>query len=201
MRTQLYLTPADHGRPLTLDEFQTADSLEGHHYELINGRLEVSPVPNLPHDGLRDWLARKLYAYGLRHPDVLNEVKAPARVFVPDRPETTAPEPDVAGYRGFPHHLPLAEWRWQDACPIVVAEVVSEDNADKDLVRNVQLYREVPTVREYWILDPRESPDRPTLTVYRKRGGRWQRPVVVKAGETYTTKLLPEFALVVDPHV
>ena len=159
----------------------------------------MSPLPNLPHDDLVDWLADKLRQYARDHADVIGRVKSPARVFVPDRPEATAPEPDVAAYRHYPHDLPFSRRRWQDVSPILVAEVVSEDNADKDLVRNVQLYREVPTVREYWILDPRESPDRPTLTVYRKRGGRWQRPIVVKAGATYTTKLLPEFALVLDP--
>ncbi len=199
MRTQLYLTPRDRGRPLTREEFESADSREGYHYELIDGRLAVSPLPDLPHDINRDWLARKLFAYGLLHPEIINEVKAPARIFVPDRPKVTAPEPDVAAYRDFPHHQLIAELRWQDAVPLFVAEVLSEDNADKDFERNVALYLDVPSIREYWILDPRADADRPTLTVYRKRGRRWQRPIAVAFGGTYTTPLLPDFALVVDP--
>jgi len=40
----------------------------------------------------------------------------------------------------------------------------------------------------------------PTLTVYRRRGGRWQRPIVVAFGEVYQTqRLLPGFSLTVDP--
>ena len=83
--------------------------------------------------------------------------------------------------------------------PILAAEILSEDNADKDLVRNVRLLLLVPSVREYWIFDPREDPDRPSLMVYRRRGASWQRPITLAAGETYTTKLLPGFSLLLDP--
>jgi Uma2 family endonuclease len=90
--------------------------------------------------------------------------------------------------------------RWQDVSPVLVAEVLSEDTADKDLVRNLGLYLQVPSIREYWILDPRASPDHPALTVYRRRGRRWQRPINVPAGGTYSTRLLPDFSLLLDPH-
>src|SRR5579884_4140914 len=40
MRTQLYLTPKDRGRKLSLEEFETADAQEGFHYDLIRGRSE-----------------------------------------------------------------------------------------------------------------------------------------------------------------
>ncbi len=63
MQTKLYLTPNDHGRPLTLDEFEHADAQEGYHYELIDGRLQVSPLPDMPHEELRDWLRRVLDRY------------------------------------------------------------------------------------------------------------------------------------------
>jgi Uma2 family endonuclease len=199
MTTQLYLTPRDQGRALTLEEFQSADSQEGFHYELIEGKLEVSPLPNLPHDCLKKWLERQLDRYVGQHPEVINHVLGPARVFVPDHPGVTAPEPDVAAYRDFPLDRPLAERRWQDVSPLLVAEVLSEDTADKDLVRNRNLYLQVPSIREYWILDPRVSPDRPALTVYRRRGRQWQRAITVAAGGAYTTRLLPGFSLVLDP--
>jgi Uma2 family endonuclease len=37
---------------------------------------------------------------------------------------------------------------------VLVGEVVWEDDPDKDLVRNVELYLQVPSIREYWVLDP-----------------------------------------------
>ena len=90
MTTLLRLTPRDHGRALSLEEFQCATAQEGYRYELIDGKLEVSPLPDLPHEGLRKWLERRLDSYAERHPEVINRVQAPARVFVPNRPKTTA---------------------------------------------------------------------------------------------------------------
>ena len=53
-------------------------------------------------------------------------------------------------------------------------------------------------VREYWILDPRVDADRPALTVHRRRGQGWQKPIDIASGGTYTTRLLPDFLLVLD---
>jgi Uma2 family endonuclease len=199
VKTQLYLTPADHGRLLGLEEFESADAQEGCRYELIRGRLEVSPVPTLPHERLLKWLARLLDDYTRQYPEVINEVFGPARVFVPDLEEgVTAPEPDLAGYHDFPSDLPCEEVNWRDVSPMVVVEVISADTADKDLTRNVPLYLRVPTVREYWIVDPRESHDRPSLLVYRRRGQSWQKLIRIKAGGTYTTRLLPGFTVVLN---
>jgi Uma2 family endonuclease len=200
MPASLYLTPADQGRPLTLEEFEKAQGQEGYHYELIEGKLEVSPIPNLPHEFIRGWLDEKLRGYCRRHPEVINHLQAPARVFVPERRATTAPEPDLAAYADFPLGQPLEKLRWQGVTPVLVVEILSEDTSDKDLVRNLPLYLEIPSVREYWIIDPRANPNRPTLTVYRRRGRQWQKPIEVAARGSYSTKLLPAFTLVLDPH-
>ncbi len=192
--------PDDHGQEMTLDEFDACIGEEGFHYELIEGRIYVSSQANLPHNSWEQLILRLLLTYCDKNPDVINYVSGKARVFVPGHRRSTCPEPDLAAYANFPHHLPFSQRRWQDIDPILVVEVVSEDDPDKDFVRNVALYLEVPTIREYWILDQHVDPDRPTLTVYRRRGKRWQKPIVILAGETYETKLLPGFSLLVDPH-
>jgi len=184
---------------LTLEEIETADALEGYSYELIDGRLEVSPLPNMPHMYVLNWIRRLLENYAAAHGEVINYISA-ARVFVPLRRATTAPEPDVVAYRNFPTRGCAQRLRWQDHSPVLVVEVLSEDNAHKDLVRNRRLYRQVPSIREYWILDPRADADRPTLTVFRRRGQNWQQPITVAFGQVYSTRLLPGFSLLVDPH-
>ncbi len=199
MSTVVMLGPRDHGRPMTWEEFQGARWQEGYQYELIDGRLYVSPVPNLPQNWLEVWLYTQLLLYAQQHQEVINYVTPKGRVFVPRRHAETAPEPGVAAYRDFPRNVPVREMDWRNVSPVLVAEVVSEDDPDKDLVRNVAVYERVPSIREYWILDPRADPDRPDLRVYRRRGQRWQKPIDVPAGGTYTTKLLPGFALKVDP--
>jgi Uma2 family endonuclease len=200
MTTVLMLGKDDHGRPLSAEEFERADYQEGFRYELIEGRLYVSPLPNAPHDWVVTWIYGKLYLYSLQNPTVINYVPHGARVFLPDQPEETRPEPDVAAYSDWPLDLPAAELDWRNVSPLLVVEIISADDPDKDLVRNVQLYRQVPSIREYWIIDPRQDTDRPSL-IARHRGSRgWQRPQRVRGGGTYTTPLLPGFSLVMDTH-
>jgi Uma2 family endonuclease len=197
MTTVLKLGPADHGRELTLEEFLSGDYAEGHRYELIDGRLYVSPQANLPQGDVDLWLLEKLLAYKDQHPEVINRVHPKARVFIPDREDVTCPEPDIAAYRDFPRDRPLSELRWEDVSPILVVEVLSPDAPEKDLVRNVDLYLQVPSVREYWVLDTRQEVERPTLIAHRRHSKRW-RVQEVAGGETYTTPLLPDFELVLD---
>jgi Uma2 family endonuclease len=199
MATMLRLGPKDHGRPLTFEEFLGGEYEEGYHYELIDGRLYVSPLPDLPYDSIEVWVTELLRGYSREHPDVINHATNKARVFIAGRDEPTAPEPDVAAYHDFPHHLSRSELDWRNVSPILVVEVLSTDDADKDLVRNVALYLQVPSIREYWILDGRADPDHPTLLVYRRRGRRWSKVIRVQPGMTYTTSLLPGFSFTTAP--
>ena len=198
--TRLKLTPADHGREIDPDEFDAATGEEGYHYEIINGRVYVSPVPDQPADNLEQWLFVRLLHYSEEHPEVINYLSPKTRIFVHTRTKATRPEPDISAYHNYPHHLPRRQRRWQDISPILVVEVLSEDSPDKDLVRNVDLYRDVPSIKEYWVLDPRPDPDRPSLRVYRRRGKGWQKPIDVPFGGVYETpRVLPGFRLVIDP--
>ncbi len=199
MATVTKLGPIDHGKPMSFEEFMAGDYREGYHYELIKGKLYVSPLPNLPEDWGEKWLYGKLLDYVRQQPEVINRVTDKARVFVSGETRTTAPEPDVAAFHGFPTHLPIRQMRWQDVSPVLVGEVLSADDPDKDLVRNVELYLKVPTIKEYWILDTRENADEPTMLIYRRYGKKWRTPLELQYGDTYTTKLLPGFILKLDP--
>lgn len=195
---QLKLGPADHGRELELDEYEAADYEPGHKYEIIDGRLYVSPEANFAEHILEHWLRRKLERYADDNPDVLNHVAQKTRVFVHRRKKATVPEPDIAAYQGLDLSQDFRDIHWRDLGPVLVAEVLVEGDEHKDLERNVELYFDVPSVREYWVLDGRDDPNRPELIQHRRYGGRW----VVRthaAGATFTTKLLPGFALVLDP--
>lgn len=202
MQTRLSLIPSDHGRTLSWDEFSTADSKEGFRYELIHGRLAVSPLPNLPHDVFQEWLRDALRDYSRAHPEVLKNVRGPARVFLPEAKEgITAPEPDIACYAEFAEDPFSPDNDWRDYSPLLVAEVLSEDTADKDLTRNRQLYLQVPSIQEYWILDPRTGVAGLSLIVFRRRGTRWAPRRTIHAGASYSTPLLPGFSLTLNPHI
>jgi Uma2 family endonuclease len=193
------LGPEDHGQPMSYEEFLSGDYRKGYHYELIDGRLYVYPEPNLPENRVEMWLLFTLHHYALENPRTINYVTNKARVFVPNRQDTTAPEPDIVAYHNFPAHLSRNDVNWQEIGPILVIEVLTSEDPHKDTVRNVALYRQVPSIKEYWIFDARADADHPTVHVRRKYRGRWQTPIEVQPGETYTTGLLPGFELLVDP--
>jgi Uma2 family endonuclease len=199
MATKLKIGPGDHGKRFTAEEVRSADYAEGYNYEIIDGRIYVSPLPNLPAKWVEDWVLDLLKAYARACPEVINHARAGARVFLPNRPDETVPEPDVAAYHNFPRHLSPDEMDWRNVSPVLVVEVMSEDEGEeKDLRRNPELYRQVRSIREYWVLDTRASAAEPTLIVYRRQGRRWERLPDVPGGGTYTTPLLPGFTLTLN---
>jgi Uma2 family endonuclease len=197
MSTILRLGRADHGRPLTLEEFTAGEYEPGYKYELIDGKLEVSPAANFPEIAVQLWLYGQVNLYARANPELVKFVTAISRVFVPDRPDITAPEPDLAAYRDFPTELPLRDIRWEDITPFLVAEILSADDPNKDLVRNAELYFLVPSIKEYWVLDARDDADHPRMRVHRRYGKRW-RIIEIEPGGTYATRLLPGFTLTLN---
>jgi len=189
---------ADHGKPVRVSDFEAAEFEEGYKYEIIEGRLYVSPEALEPENRLELWLLRKLWDFADEHPEIINHVSNKARVVLPGSRRRTTPEPDLAAYAEYPLDEPLGQIKWDDVSPILVAEVLYAADPYKDLVRNVNLFLRVPSIREYWILDARDSPNKPRLIVHRRRSDKW----VTRTywyGETYTTKLLPGFSLRIDP--
>jgi Uma2 family endonuclease len=195
---QLKIGPTDHGRPLSLDDFDDADFDPGFKYEIVDGRVYVAPIASLGENRLENWLRRKLERYAEGHPEMISYVTDKPRVFVRARKAATVPEPDVACYADFPLDRPIGEVRWEEVSPVLVVEILVEDDAKKDLQRNPGLYFGVPSIKEYWVLDGRANPDEPTLIQHRRYGKR----LVVRSfpyGSTFTTKLLPGFSLLIDP--
>src|SRR5205085_8316079 len=92
------LGPADHGQIVSMDEFETAPWEEGYRYELIKGRLYVSPVPEAPHDGILEWQLTHLGAYSRSHPEVINYISTAARIYIPGQSRRTTVQPDIAAY-------------------------------------------------------------------------------------------------------
>jgi Uma2 family endonuclease len=179
------------------DDFESAEFVPGCKYELIDGRLDVSFEPDPAENVVENWLYSVLLAYKAAHPEVVNYVTNKARVVIPGRPDDTIPEPDIAAYVDFPKQRSLRGMKWDHVSPILVCEVLSNDPV-KDLERNVELYFEVPSIREYWVVDIRESADEPELIQHRRSRSGWAVKTYSYRSK-FTTKLLPGFMLVIDP--
>lgn len=194
MSTVLRLGPNDQGRPVTDEEFMAGHFKEGYRYEIIEGRLYVTPFPNPLHDWVERYVCSKLDRYSRQHPEMINWVTTKARVFVPGSTSVTTPEPDIAAYSDYPQR-PFTDWG--EVSPILVVEVLSSGNSEKDLKRNVDLYLRVPSIQEYWIFDIREDAEKPTLIVHRREGERWK-VTELSCDEVYQTSLLPGLSLSVS---
>lgn len=193
MSTMLRLVPADHGRPMTLDEFLEADHEEGWHYELIEGNLYVSPMANPPQDWIESYVHEQLMKYSERRPDVINHVTRKCRIFVPHPQGVTAPEPDIGAYRDYPDAPPKS---WREVSPVLVVEVF-DSNAEKDLERNVELYEQVESIEEYWAFDLRSDPVNPVMHVFRRENNAWVESQF-STDDVYETDLLPGLRLPVS---
>lgn len=188
--------PTDHGRRVTDRLATTAEYVEGFNYEVIDGRLYVSPRQTFAENWLEVWLYKALLLYSDRWSREIAYLTPKARVFVPDAVRTTAPEPDLTAYATFPDDR--SDATWEDVSPFLVVGILSENNIDKQLGRNPDLYLRVPSIQEYWVVNGAENPDEPSLIQYVRRGKRWA-VTTHPFGATFTPKVLPGFSLVIDP--
>lgn len=191
LTTTLRFGPKDHGRAVSDEELELAEYRSGYDYEVIFGRLYVSPAPNPEHDVVEKHIYNQIYLYSLDRPDVVGYVTDRARVFVDSEEKTTAPEPDLAVYAEGPDD------DWRAVGPFIVGEVLRGEDIDKDLFRNVELYWRVPSIQEYWVFDIRENPRRPMLLVHRRTRNGWDTRELA-ASDTYQTPLLPGLKLVIS---
>jgi Uma2 family endonuclease len=140
--------PADHGRAMTLEEFQDADEEPGYRYELARGVLEVTHVPSDPHGEVVYHLYRALARHDLAQPGVIKRSGGAAefRLWLPGM--VSGRNPDVAvvlrntprDHRG---HRP----------PVLAFEVVSKGGQARDYQVKREEYLAFG-LREYWIVDP-----------------------------------------------
>ena len=162
---EAYLWLSDHGR---------------RRIEFTDGRIEELPMPTSTHQAVLLFLYRLLHDF-LRPRGGVAMVSG-LRVRVR---EGKFREPDVLMLRD------RSDPRYQDRYWLgadLVAEVVSPDDPDRDLVENRADYAEAG-IPEYWIVDPRNE----TVTVLVLAGDAYVEHETVARGGTATSPLLDGF--------
>ena len=94
LTTAVRFGPKSHGRLATDEQLEHAEYRPGYDYEVIFGRLYVSPAPNREHDIVEKHIFEQIVRYRDNHPEIVGCVTDRARVFVQGIEATTAPEPD-----------------------------------------------------------------------------------------------------------
>lgn len=183
VETRLQLGPADHGRRLTLAEFQEAEETPGSRYELARGVLEVTHVPNDAHGEIEWKILRALADYDREHPGLIHRCGGASsfRIWLPGM--SSGRNPDVAVVLGG-----TGKDSRGNRVPELAMEVVSEGSEDRDYRVKREEYHAYGLF-EYWIVDPFQG----KVTVLIRDGDLWLEHVV-KGDEVIPSRLLPGLA-------
>jgi Uma2 family endonuclease len=186
--TLIKVGPADHGRRMTLHDFEHAEGAEGCSYELSRGVIVVD-VPDGRHAYLVDAMRAQLYAYRATSPDSIRMIAAGSDCKILLSREESERHPDVAVYKT---NRPDGDELWAQWVPEIVIEMVSPSSAHRDYQEKPEEYLRFG-VSEYWIVDADKGEAGEILVLSRSAGG-WNRRVV-RTNERYKTWLLPGFEL------
>jgi Uma2 family endonuclease len=147
---KLRIGPADHGRPMSLEEFREAEEEPGYLYELARGVLEVGEVPRDEHGQIVDNLHEAFSRYRLSHPRLIRRIAhgSDLRVIIPELESDRHPDLALVFFGA-----PLNDRGRQ--MPALVCEVVSPGARarKRDYDEKAEEYLTLG-IREYWIIDP-----------------------------------------------
>ena len=93
--TTIKLTPADHGRRMSLADFADAEVQEGCLYELSRGVVTVSDVPNPPHLAQVSEIKFQLTGYALTRRDKIYAVASGGECKIPVEGLESERHPDL----------------------------------------------------------------------------------------------------------
>jgi Uma2 family endonuclease len=181
-RTATIIGPADHGRRMSLDEFDTAEAVEGYLYELSRGVITVVDVPNPRHYRQQVAIRSQLAAYKVAHPGRIYDVASGGDCKILVAGLESERHPDLAVYTDEPSDDPEV---WSTYVPLLVVEIVSSGSTHRDYEEKREEYLRFG-VKEYWIVD--EARDQ--MLALRRYRGEW-RERVVRPGEVYEPRILP----------
>jgi Uma2 family endonuclease len=186
-RTATIITPADHGRRMSLEDFEFAEAREGKLYELGRGRVIVTDVPKPKHGLQVDTLRQQLDSYRVGHPGGIHFLAggSDCKILVPGYHSER--HPDLTVYMTPPPSQGDEAWRtW---VPEIVVEVVSPGSEHRDYIEKPEECLALG-VQEYWICDSAKQ----QVLVLRRRGEQWEEHPL-EPGQTHRPDLLPGFEL------
>ena len=174
------------GVKLTYDDFLLFPD-DGKRHELIGGEHFVMPSPNMTHQRISGNIYFRVRTY-LESRRIGRIFYAPFDV-VFSRFDVV--EPDLL-YMSNERAAQVQTAQHVKGTPELVVEIASPSTRRRDGTLKGRLY-DMAGVLEYWIVDP----DADAVRVYRRGGGRFERPLELsrEGGDVLTTPLLPGLEL------
>jgi Uma2 family endonuclease len=184
-KTAIRIGPKDHGRHMSLEDFDLAEGQEGYLYELSRGIITVMDVPDSPHLAQVTAIRRQLSAYDLAHPKRLYTIAAGSECKLLLADLESERHPDLAIYKTLP---PRGKHFWTRWIPEIVIEVISRGSEYRDYEEKREEYFRFG-VREYWIFNAA----RQEMLVLRRSAAGWTERVL-RPPKLYRTRVLPGLA-------
>jgi len=187
-------TPFRSEERFTQQEFfawlQRRPAADVNHYELIRGRIVMSPPAGWPHGSLGSTIVAHLYVVVKRHG--LGIVQDSSAGY--DLPSGDTLEPDVSfiSEARFAAGPAPVRGRFLGIVPDLAVEILSKSTARRDRGVKKSIYEQCG-VREYWIVDP----DRRLVTVYRLGDAGYGTGERIRAGRI-ASRVLPQLELTIE---
>jgi len=186
--TQIRVGPEDHGRRMSFWDFQRADTVDGHLYELARGVVEVGDIPGRIHALILSIIEKALTLYDASHPGIIHYAAAGsgAKIELPGMESERHPDRSL-----YLTPMPEDDYPWDKWVPSIVIEIVSPGSEahDRDYYTKREEYL-AAGVQEYLIVDPQTR----SMLDLTRHGDQWGEQVIGADGE-WKPALLPGFAL------
>jgi Uma2 family endonuclease len=156
---------------------------EGAPYQLIGGKLIMTPAPSIHHQDIAKKLLVRLFS--LEEKGLGKVFHAPIDVYFE---ETETYQPDLIFIAK--DRLHLVEKERIKGAPDLVVEILSPSTAYYDLRKKFKIY-EKHGVREYWVVDPEAK----SLTRYENKEGRLVLAEEVEERGRVRSNVIPGFEL------
>lgn len=167
---KIKIGPRNHGKSMSLADFEHADVQEGYNYELGRGVIVVSDVPNRKHMAMVIAIRDQWMAYKLAHPGKIYGVLAGSECKILLADLESERHPDLAIYKTPP---PPDDDYWAIWVPELVSEVISPGSEERDYKEKREEYFDFG-VKEYWIVDG----NREEMLVLTRARGKWKERTV-----------------------
>ncbi len=182
--------PQDHGSRMSLAEFDRIQVVEGYHYELSRGVIQVSDIPIYPHAAQFLAVRNQLVIYDYLNPGLIHAVFGAGETKTMVEETESERHPDISVYLTPP---PPGDQPWAEWTAEIVVEIVSKSSAKRDYTEKPEDYL-AAGVKEYWIIDRFKR----LLTVLTRAADGWDRREY-GPDQPHATPLLPGFALLAGP--
>jgi Uma2 family endonuclease len=175
----------------TMDAAEFAAWIEGrqrdgdlHRYELLNGRVVMTPPAGWPHGQVEAEIVYLLRGFVVQRD--LGRVFGSSQGFVLPTGDTVEPDASFVGHERWASAPPPVAGSFLHVVPDLVVEILSTSTASRDRGEKKAIYA-AAGVREYWLVDARAR----TLTVFCGTANRFDGGRIFEPHEPFSSGVLP----------